>query len=178
MAGSFRKVIFFVSLAAVAYITYAFMLKPSNRHFSEQKLQLKSKRQKLEELQRATAVARDLGRQLDQLEEAISFFESRLPPHSQIHKVLQQVTVIAQRQGLSTRSIQTLKTKDCNGYVEQPLRMELHGDFNNYYSFLLELERLPRIMKVKQLELSKDRVNEGQATAKFVVSIFFQDITS
>jgi len=177
MAGSWRKVIFFVSMAAVAYIAYAYMLRPSNRGFSQQKLQLQSKLQKLEELERATVVARDLGRQLEQLEDAISFFESRLPPHSQIHKVLQQVTVIAQRQGLSTRSIRTLKTLECNGYVEQPLKMELHGDFNSYYSFLLELERLPRIMKIKQLELSKDRVNEGQATSKFVVSIFFQNVT-
>jgi Tfp pilus assembly protein PilO len=177
MFSNLRKVIFFVSLAAVAYIAYAYMLKPSNRSFSQQKLQLQSKRQKLAELQQATLAARDLGQQLKQLEDAISFFESRLPPQSQIHKVLQQVTVIAQRQGLNTRSIQTLKTEGCSGYVEQPLKMELHGDFNCYYSFLLELERLPRITKIRELELKKDSANEGQATAKFVVSIFFQDAT-
>jgi Tfp pilus assembly protein PilO len=175
MAGNLRKAIFFVFLAAVAYIAYAYMLRPSNRSFSQQKLQLQSKRQKLAELQQATLVARDLGQQLDQLEEAISFFESRLPPQSQIHKVLQQVTLIAQRQGLNTRSIRTLKARECSGYVEQPLKMELHGDFNCYYSFLLELERMPRITKIRELELSKDRSNEGQATARFVVSIFFQD---
>ncbi len=176
MTGSLRKIVFFVSLAAVAYIAYAYMLRPANRNFSQQKLKLESKRQKLEELQQAKTVARDLDRQLEQLEDAISFFESRLPPHSQIHKVLQQVTVIAQRQGLTTKSIRTLRMEECNGYVEQPLRMELHGDFNRYYSFLLELERLPRIMKIKQLELNKDRVNEGEATAQFVMSIFFQNV--
>jgi type II secretory pathway component PulM len=57
MAGSLRKVIFFVFLAAVAYTAYAYMLSPSNRSFSQQKMQLQGKRQKLAELQQATLEA-------------------------------------------------------------------------------------------------------------------------
>jgi type IV pilus assembly protein PilO len=51
--------------------------------------------------------------------------------------------------------------------------MELHGNFNSYYAFLLELEQLDRITKIRELELKKsDR--EGQTEATFVMSIFFQ----
>jgi Tfp pilus assembly protein PilO len=61
-----------------------------------------------------------------------------------------------------------------SGYVEQPLKMELVGDFNSFYSFLLELEKLDRIMKFRELKLDKQKKVEGQMSANLVVSIFFQ----
>jgi Tfp pilus assembly protein PilO len=56
--------------------------------------------------------------------------------------------------------------------------MELEGNFNAFYSFLLELEKLPRIMKIRELDLEKQKENEGQISANFIVSIFFQNKTS
>jgi len=55
--------------------------------------------------------------------------------------------------------------------------MELVGNFNSFYSFLLEIEKLPRIMKIRELELNKKTKDEGQIAAKFIVSIFFQNKT-
>jgi Tfp pilus assembly protein PilO len=174
MASTMRKVIFFVLLLAVAYLAYAFMIRPANKDIEKQKADVQSKMAKLSELERATAEVRDLGKQTAKLKEAFEFFNNKLPPHSQIHKVLEQVTVIAQKQGLKTKTIRTLKQKECMGYVEQPLKMELYGNFDAYYSFLLDLEQLPRITKIRELTLTKDLKNEGMTTAEFVVSIFFQ----
>ena len=67
-----------------------------------------------------------------------------------------------------------MKKKDNRGYIEQPLKMQLTGDFNSFYSFLLELERLPRIIKIRELRLKKDSKEQGKVTADFIVSIFFQ----
>ena len=91
-----------------------------------------------------------------------------------LHKILEQVTIIAQKKGLQFKTIRTLNQKECNGYIEQPIQMELYGNFNSYYSFLLDLENLPRITKIRELELKKDTKNDGYANAKFNVSIFFQ----
>jgi hypothetical protein len=49
------------------------------------------------------------------------------------------------------------------------------GDFTSFYSFLLELEKLPRIMKLRELRLDKQNQDEGQVAAEFVLSIFFQN---
>ena len=35
------------------------------------------------------------------------------------------------------------------------MTMKLVGDFTSFYSFLLELEKLPRIMKLRELKLDK-----------------------
>ena len=175
MTGNFRKVVFFVLILGVAVVGYQYMIKPANTHLAEDKSRVDTKFAQLAKFQKATAAAEDLTKQLEQLKEAIGFFENRLPPKSQIHEVLEQVTVIAQKEGLEPKTIRTLKEKDNSGYIEQPLRMELEGNFSSFYSFLLELENLPRIMKIRELKLEKQKTDEGQIAADFIVSIFFQN---
>ena len=177
MTGNFRKVVFFVLLLGVAIVGYQYVIKKANTHLAEVKGRVDTKFAQLAKFQQATAAAEDLTKQLEQLEEAIKFFESKLPPKSQIHEVLEQVTVIVQKQGLKPKTIRTLKEKDNSGYIEQPLKMELEGNFSSFYSFLLELEKLPRIMKIRELKLNKQVSAEGQIAADFVISIFFQNNT-
>jgi type IV pilus assembly protein PilO len=177
MSSTARKAIFFALLIGLAVVGYHFMIRPANKVLTASKQKVEGKLAKLADFQKATAKAqdKDLSKQRAQVDEAIAFFDSKLPPTSEIHKVLEQITVIAQREGLETKSIRTLNRKDTSGYVEQPLRMELQGNFNSFYSFLLELEKLPRIMKVRKLDLSKIKKSEGEIGADFVVSIFFQN---
>jgi len=175
MTSGFRRAIFFVLLVGVAGAGYQFMIKPANQNLAVARQRVDGKRAKLMDFEEATAKAEDLNKQLGQLEEAIRFFESKLPSTSEIHKVLEQVTVIAQKQGLQPKTIRTLAAKDNSGYVEQPLSMKLVGNFNSFYSFLLEIEKLPRIMKLRELKLKKDTDGEGEVGAEFIVSIFFQN---
>lgn len=174
MDSSLRHIVFFVLIVGLAYAAYAYMIKPANAYLSEQRALMEQKRAKLAELDRATAAAEDLAEQLRKVEQAIANFESKLPPSSEIHTVLENVTLIAQKQGLVPKTIRTLKPVSNRGYIEQPIQMELHGDFNSYYAFLLELEKLDRITKIRQLRLKKKSQYEGQTESEFVMSIFFQ----
>jgi type IV pilus assembly protein PilO len=175
MTSNFRKLVFFVLLLGVAYVAYQYMIKPANRHLAEQKARLQAKVNKLTEFEKTAVEAKNISKQLEQLQDAIKFFESKLPPTSEIDKVLQDITVIGEKQGLKTKRVLTLKNKDNSGYVEQPLKMEVEGDFNAFYSFLLEVEKLPRIMKIRELEMKKQIKQEGEVAANFVMSIFFQN---
>lgn len=177
MTSNFRKIVFFILLLGLSVVGYQYMIRPANKNLAEAKTRLDTKISQLDKFEQATAAAEDLTKQLEQLQEAIAFFESQLPPTSQIHEVLEQVTVIAQKQGLQSKAVRTLAKKDNSGYVEQPLKMELVGNFSSFYSFLLELEKLPRIMKIRELELDKKTDDEGQIAADFIVSIFFQNET-
>ncbi len=174
MTSGFRHLIFFVLIIGLAYAAYAYMIKPANTHLDQERTAMEQKRAKLDELERATAAADDLTGQLHKVEEAIAVFESKLPPSSEIHTVLENVTLIAQRHGLTPKTIRTMKAVENRGYIEQPLRMELHGDFHAYYAFLLELEKLDRITKIRELKLKKKSQTEGQTESEFVMSIFFQ----
>ena len=175
MNSSIRHLIFFALIIAMAYVSWAYMIKPANTSLTQQRSTMEIQKAKLNELELATSKAEDLSEQLAKIEEAISVFESKLPPSSEIHTVLEDVTLIAQRHGLTPKTIRTLKSEKNRGYIEQPLEMELHGNFNSYYAFLLELEKLDRITKIRELKLKKKSQSEGQTEARFVMSIFFQD---
>lgn len=180
MMNNLKRIVFSILLLVLAYIAYGYMIKPINDDLSEKKVKAKVKLEKIVKLieldgsEKATFAAQYLNKQIIDLQKAIAFFESKLPPTNEIHKVLEQVTVIAQKKGLQPKTIRTLKPTSNNGYVEQPLKMELEGDFNSFYSFLLELEKLDRIMKFRELKLDKQSKVEGQMSANLVVSIFFQ----
>jgi len=174
MTGGLRKAVFFALVLGLVVVGYQCMIQPANKNLADAKARVDMKLAKLGEYEKATAAAEDITKQLEQLEEAIAFFESRLPPKSKIHEVLEQVTVIAQKEGLKPKTIRTLSRKDDGGYIEQPLEMELEGDFKAFYSFLLETEKLPRIMKIRELEIGKQSNDEGLVSASFIVSIFFQ----
>ena len=135
MNSNFRKAVFFILLVGLAVVGYQFMIKPANKDLAEIKAKVDSKLEQLVKFEEATAAAEDLTKQLDKLQEAIEFFESKLPPKSQIHEVLEQVTVIAQKEGLKPKTIRTLADKDNNGYIEQPLKMELVGNFSSFFKF-------------------------------------------
>lgn len=173
MNSSMRHLIFFVLIVGMAYVSWAYMIKPANQYLTEERAKMEIQKSKLNELENATVAAEDLSSQLKKIEEAIQVFESKLPPSSEIHNVLESVTLIAQRHGLTPKTIRTLKNENNRGYIEQPLEMELDGNFNSYYAFLLELEKLDRITKIRELKLKKT-LQEGQTEAKFIMSIFFQ----
>ena len=110
MTGGLRKAVFFALVIGLTVVGYQYMIKPANTNLADAKTRVDMKLAKLAEYEKATAAAEDLTKQLAQLEEAISFFESRLPPKSQIDEVLKQVTMIVQKEGLKPKTIRTLTT--------------------------------------------------------------------
>jgi hypothetical protein len=55
--------------------------------------------------------------------------------------------------------------------------LSLSGDFNGYYAFLLQLEKLPRITRVTQMKLEKINDRDGEMQAQLTLSIFFEPDT-
>ncbi len=177
MSSGFRNVIFFIILLAAAFVGYKYMIEPANKSLSAQKVRVSQKQDKLSKLNKIRSKIKDLDGQVKELQSALDFFESKLPPSSEIYKVLRQVTLIAKEHGLTAKTIKALKTKEKNGYVEQPLEMELEGDFLAYYEFLTDLEKMDRITRISKFEIKKMDTNDGDASATFVMSIFFQRVS-
>jgi Tfp pilus assembly protein PilO len=176
MWKSVRKFVFLMLVVGLALVGYQFVIRPAQESLRESQERLEMNRMKLSEFEKATNVALDLTTQLQQLQNAVEFFEQKLPPTSEIHKVLEQITLIAQKQGLNPKSIRTLGKKQNSGYVEQPLEMKFEGNFKAFYSFLLEVEKMQRIMKVRKLEVNKTNQLEGQISTDCIMSIFFQNV--
>ena len=175
MKFGIRELLFVGFLAAIPVGAYFWVFKPAKENLQTQQAALQAKEKKLTNLKNSLVGIKNITDEVDKLTEAVEFFENKLPARHEIHKVLDDVTRIADRQSLETRLFQTLKPKPFANFCEQPIEMEVYGDFDSYYQFLLELEQLPRITKVRKILLKKDDKKEGAMTANFLLSIFFDN---
>ena len=160
-------------MLGLSWFAYIYMIKPADAAIQQQRQQINSKLAKLNELEKLSGQADDISKQLSKLSEAVGFFRNKLPPESEIHKVLENITLIAKKQGLTAGTITALKTNEFNGYIEQPLKMELSGSFYAFYSFLAEAEKLPRIIRFREIEVKKDDKDSSEVKANVVISVFF-----
>ena len=176
-----REVIFIVLLMCIPVSAWALVFRPRNARNEEMLRQIELRQEKLQELNQATGTIGDLKSEIAALEEAIQFFRSKLPGEKEIDKVLQEVWRTAEQSRLVTKSIRTLDSERksvftaAGGPREQPIAMQLDGDFMGFYSFLQALENQPRIMRISQMEIRKpQRAPDGHMQAKFEMSIFFE----
>jgi type IV pilus assembly protein PilO len=135
---------------------------------------MEAKQVKLANLRQSIAGIDDLGRKIEELQQAIHFFESKLPQEKEVDKILKDVWDFADANNLQTRTIRTLRGERAANYSEQPIQMNLSGDFQGFYTFLLELEKLSRITRVTQMNLTKINDRNGAMEAQLTLSIFFE----
>ncbi len=177
-----RELLLLALLAAVPIGTWWFIYRPHNDYEAELIHEVEAKQQQLTRLNQATATIGDLREEISSLEEAVGFFRSKLPSEKEIDKVLQDLWLLAEQNELTTKSIRTIArnqsttlTEEGGWHAEQPIQMRLEGDFIGLYSFLLELENQPRIMRILRMNVGVPRDGPpGHVEAEFVLSIFFE----
>ncbi|MBI1369398.1 MAG: type 4a pilus biogenesis protein PilO [Planctomycetes bacterium] len=175
MRFGLRELIFVMVLLAVPVAAWWFVFKPNNLQIAQAREEIRAKQQKLQQLQAATRQMEDLGHEIDKLTEAIDVFEAKLPAEKEVEVMLKEVWQLAAKHGLKPRSVRAEKPIKSSRYSELPLKMVITGNFDGYYAFLLDLERLSRITRVPEMKLEKlKNGDEGQMEAQFTLSIFFE----
>jgi Tfp pilus assembly protein PilO len=169
-----REIIFLklmVGLLAAAYF-FGFARMDEKRRGYESAIA--EKQQKLAELTRATRDIENMGAKIKSLEQAITFFEGKLPQEQEVERILGSVTELVAKHGLYSKSFKpNPKPVVTPNYRERQIEIALTGDFFGFYGFIRELELLPRIIKITDLKLRKIDEHDGQTEAVLKLSIFF-----
>lgn len=168
-----RELLFFALMVGLLVAAY-FILDKKSRKRSELLAEVDQMQQSLTNLRASMAGIDDQDRKISELQQAISFFESKLPQEKEMDKILKEVWQMAEANSLTTRTIKTLKSEREASYSEQPIQLSLSGDFNGFYAFLLQLEKLPRITRISQMKLEKIDGHDGEMEAQMTLSIFFE----
>jgi Tfp pilus assembly protein PilO len=168
-----REILFLTVMVALLVCTYLFVFEKANRKREALVKETQERQQTLESLRQATAGIDDLNRKISDLQEAIKFFESKLPQEKEIDNVLQEVSQKAEQNSLSTKTFKSLKVERNANYSEQAIQMTLSGDFRGFYSFLQQIEKLQRITRLTDMKLEKINDRNGEMQAQVTLSIFF-----
>ena len=174
MKFGIREIAFVVVMVGLLGCIYFLVWAKAQAKVAGMERKTEEKLKALADLKSATAGVSDVDKKVSELEEAIKFFEKKLPQERDIDQILKEVWSMAEQNQLTTKTIKTMKNQRGAAYSEQPIEMTLSGNFGGFYEFLLKLERLPRLTRVSQLSLDKINGAEGSMEAKLVLSIFFE----
>jgi type IV pilus assembly protein PilO len=176
MRFGLREAIFILLLLAMPTAAYFFVFQPRNEQIASAREEVRRKQDKLALLEQETANMSDLGKEIDKLTAAIEAFEQKLPAQREVDGVLKEVWKLTAANKLTPKSVRTDKIDKKAHYAELPIKMQIIGDFDGFYNFLMELEKLPRITRMPKMKLKKHKQEEqdGTMTADVVLSIFFE----
>jgi type IV pilus assembly protein PilO len=171
-----RELIFFVVMIGLV-VACGSLFNKSRLKCAEYVKDTESKRKVLADLKASTSGVVDWNQKIAELKQAITFFESKLPQEKEIDKILKDISQMAEANTLQTKTIRPLKTERAANYSELPIEMSMSGDFNGFYVFLQQLEKMNRITRVTHMILNKIQDHDGAMQAKVTVSIFFEPDT-
>lgn len=181
MGLGIRQFIFLVVLLAVPLASYFLVFKPQNEEIKRARTEIELKQAMLEKLRVATAQTADLEQANAEIRKSIEAIESKLPSTKELDTVLREVSAIAANCGLK---VPKFKKNDKNipagGLArEQPLEVEVTGDFDGFYRFMQDLEKIPRITKIPDMKIvradSKRETNDGEIKATFTLTVYYQE---
>ena len=174
MKFGIREISFVVVMLGLLGAIYFLVWDKAQTKIAAMERKTEDKVKALSDLEKATSGVSDVDKKVAELEEAIKFFEKKLPQERDIDQILKEVWEMADKNQLTTKTIKTMKSQRGAAYSEQPIEMSLSGNFSGFYEFLLKLEKLPRLTRVNQMSLDKISGKEGEMEAKLVLSIFFE----
>jgi type IV pilus assembly protein PilO len=173
-----RELIFVGVLLAMPISSYWFVFKPRNEQITQARKEIEHKELLLDKLRKASAQSEDLARENEAILREIELVQSRLPSDKEVDVILRQVAELATENNLKLERVRAGRAITANSYMEQPLEMLITGNFDNYYSFMLDLEQLKRITRLPQMKLKAAREQNGQMEAEFTLSIYFEPSSS
>lgn len=184
MGMGIRQFLFLIVLLAVPLASYFMVFKPQNAEIARAKAEIEMKQTMLDKLRAATAQTADLEQANAEIRKSIDAIEGKLPSNKELDTVLREVAVISEKCGLRVPKFKkTDKNAGTAGVAkEQPLELEITGDFDGFYRFLQDLERIPRITKIPDFKVTRsDEKKEGKSDsdgdikASFTLTVFYQD---
>jgi len=174
MKGSMRILLAVLGVAVMVAVTVVVVIMPIRQRAAEDRAVIYQRHEELVKLQQVTQRISDLKSEIERLERSLKTFEARLPEDRKCDEVLCEVWKIAEANGLTPRSVRTSPAETAARYSFQPVTLTLEGKFDAFYEFLTGLERMPRITKVRQMQLAKTPRTEGEVQVDLLVDIFFE----
>ena len=173
-----REIGFFVLMIALLAGSYHFGFSKLEDRRTSLRQEIARRQGVLDDLSRSTRDIADIEARTTALAKAIDFFEARLPREKEVADILRRVTDMAEAQHLASRSFVPMKVVVDSNYRELPIDITFSGNFSNFYSFMLQLEQMPRITQIQQMTLRKIDDRDGEMQADLRLSIFFESADS
>jgi Tfp pilus assembly protein PilO len=113
--------------------------------------------------------------EVDRLRVSLENFDHRLPSTPELAEFLRNINQISRQTSLQKLSVRQESPIRLDLFSEQPIVMRFQGNFREVWSFLLQIETLPRLTRVRSLQLKSVDSKLGIVDVQLALNIYFTD---
>ncbi|MEM7681635.1 MAG: type 4a pilus biogenesis protein PilO [Planctomycetota bacterium] len=180
MRFGLREALFMLVLLATPVAAMLLVFQPRSQEIEVAEREIAEKQSKLKDYEVVTASYDNLGDEVRRIESSLREVERKLPSTVREASAYGDWAEIAARHRLKMPDLDTDKIVRHALWSERPMRMQVRGDFDNFYSFLLDVGRMERIIQIPNMKLERVKGDDvdGAMQAEFTLSIFFEGAAS
>lgn len=146
------------------------LITPANRQRDALDSDTRQKQLAAEALNRSAIDPVQFARRSGALQTAIASFEARLEPEGQIQAFIEEVWRLAEANSLETHTMRA----PAEGAASAQLNISLTGNFAGFYQFLVQIEQMPRLIRVDRMNLARLGAANGQVQADVILQVFLR----
>jgi Tfp pilus assembly protein PilO len=163
-------------MASLILLFLCFGLVPGNRRQAFLKGQIADKARDLRDNQTKANNLLTLANEVQRLQLRVEKFNKKLPKTAELGEFIRDLTPAGQQFMIRklVHSVGTIKRQDL--YGEIPVNMSFEGEFTNVFSFLRQLEEMPRLTRVKSLTVHCKDAKAGQVDVTMAMNIYFSEL--
>lgn len=160
-------------VVAVVFAAGAFV--PQWRRLRSLDLRTKVMRQQIEQSQARMTGATDIYDRVTEARRRAPVFEAAIPPADELGAFLEQVSRIADQLELADRDMTPAREQACRDTAVLPIEMSFRGTFDAVYTFITQLESLPRVARIQRLLLDVADPATGQLRSTMTVFVYYEN---
>ena len=152
---------------------YLFGYRSQDRRQKELTALLAERERDLKASKTQTRILPEVATEVDRLRARLERSKKSIPKQQDLAPFIREVTQLGQQASLRKPLIEPKPAARGARVSELPISLTFDGDFVNVYSFLRNLEEMPRLTRIRQMKItSKDKT--GQVRGQVLLNIYFQ----
>lgn len=111
--------------------------------------------------------------EVDRLRLDLERFNKRLPGQTELAQFLNDITTIGQQTSLRDLQYKPGLPRRSQFFSEMPIAFDFKGDFMGVFSFLRQAEDMPRLTRVRNINIKTKDGKLGHVDVKLLMNIYF-----
>jgi Tfp pilus assembly protein PilO len=168
-----------VGLLAVLLVlgggVYLLGIRPANAQLDQVHAQYASARDQLQQDQDRVKKLPQVELEIEQLRKRVERLDKTLPRQQDLASFINEVTRISHDASLKKLAWHLdAKPRRSDQLVEMPIQFSFEGDYQSgVVEFLRNTEDLPRLTRIRKLDLKTSDARDGQVKAELTMNIYF-----
>jgi Tfp pilus assembly protein PilO len=148
---------------------------PANRRLGALRAEIAARSQRIETNQARASSLPNLAIDVDRLRLKLERFNKQLPKTPGLEDFINDAAQFSNQYGIKRMMHQPGVTRRLELYGETPIVMSFEGEFNNVFTFVRQLEEMPRLTRVKTLNVRSKDGKLGLVDVNLVMNTYFSE---